>query len=278
MRLERLQGALLVLRMQAIGPRIQPVREVRRIGEAQEVAEAIRPPELIVRIRRIITDDLHVPRAFRQDAVDRLVALQSVVEIFLILDLLINVDEDADDLFGMTALAAHDIARRMKPLVTSVVHLHAVVNVVGRIAAQILDALREGGQRSVHIVGMQARTPRVHRIGEVVLVTEADHAAELIGPDGIGDAEVRIDFHVPKPRVDGIIDRADAELLVLDLLVHLVDERIERVRPRLARICLGEKLILLMPLCNPLNGCRQILPVIRGGCSLFHAKHQNLLQ
>ena len=125
---------------------------------------------------------------------------------------------------------------------------------------------------------MQARTPRFHRIGEVVLVTEADHAAELVGPDGIGDAEVRIDLHVPKPRVDGIIDRADAELLVLDLLVHLVDERIERVRPRLARICLGEKLILLMPLCNPLNGCRQILPVIRGGCSLFHAKHQNLLQ
>ena len=78
--------------------------------------------------------------------------------------------------------------------------------------------------------------------------------------------------------MDGIIDRADAELLVLDLLVHLVDERIERVRPRLARIRLGEKLILLMPLCNPLNGCRQILPVIRGGRSLFHAKHQNLLQ
>ena len=118
----------------------------------------------------------------------------------------------------------------MKPFVTAIVYLHAVVDVIRRIAAQILDAPREGGKCTIHIVGMQARTPSLDRVREIVLVMEADHTTELIRPNGIGYAKVRIDLHIPKPRMDGIIDRADAKLLVLDLLIHLVDERIERVR------------------------------------------------
>ena len=174
----------------------------------------------------------------------------------------------------MAAPVAHDVARGMKPLVAAVAHLHTVIDVIRRIAAQILDAARKRGQRAVHVFRMQARTPGFHRIRKVALIAEADHAAEFIRPDRIGDAEIRIDLHVPKSRMNGRVDRPDAELLIINLLVHLVDERIERIGPRLARISFFKGLILLMPLHDSLNRSRQILSVARSGHRCFRAKHQ----
>ena len=68
------------------------------------MAKTIRPPKFIVRIRGIIPHHPHIPRPFGQDAVDGLVALESIIEVLLILHFIIDVHKDTDDLVRMSAL------------------------------------------------------------------------------------------------------------------------------------------------------------------------------
>ena len=138
-------------------------------------------------------------------------------------------------------------------------HLQSVIHIVPRVSAEIPNAGIEGGKRPLHIVRMQTRAPRLNRIREIRLSAEADHTAKLIRPDRIGDAEIRIDLHVPHPRVDRLVDRAQTETLIFQLLVHAVDQRVHLCGIRLTAVQLRKELVLLVSRNEPLNHPREIL-------------------
>ena len=195
--------------------------------------------------------------------------LKLAVELFLLLRgliqhlrfplFLVDIDKDTDDLLRMSAPVTHNITGGMKPTIAAIVYLQAVVHIVRSAPAEILDAGVKGGKCPLHIVRVQTRAPRLHGIWKIRRPTESDHAAELIRPDCIVDAEVRLDLHVPHTGVDCLIDRAQTEALVLQLLVHAVNQRVQLCRIRLAAAQLRKELVLLMRRDNLLNRPRKIL-------------------
>ena len=146
----------------------------------------------------------------------------------------------------MSALVTYDIAGGMVPAIAAVMNLQTVVRIVLCMPAQIPDAGIEGRKRSLHIVRMQTRAPRLDRVREIRLPTEADHTAELVRPDRVGDAEIRIDLHVPHTGLDRLVDRTQTEALIFELLVHTVDQIVHLSRIRLIAAQLREECILFM--------------------------------
>ena len=142
----------------------------------------------------------------------------------------------------------------MEPTVAAVMHLQAIVSIILRIPAEIFDAGVERRECLLHIIRMKTRTPRLYRIREVRLTAETDHAPELIRPDRIGNAEIRIDLHVPHAGVDRLVNRTQTEALIFQLLIHAVDQLVQLRSVRLAPAQLRKELIFLMS-CNDLMNC-----------------------
>ena len=159
----------------------------------------------------------------------------------------------------MPVLVAYDIAGGMIPTVAAIVNLETVVHIIHRASAEIADTGVKGRKRPLHIIWVQTRAPRLDRVREIRLATETDHTAKLIRPDRVGNTEIRIDLHIPHPGLDRLIDRAQTEPLVFQLLVHAVDQRVQFSGIRLTAMQLREELVLLMRRDNLLNRPRKVL-------------------
>ena len=168
----------------------------------------------------------------------------------------------------MPALVAHDIAGGMIPAVAAVMNLQPVVHIVRGTSTEVLDAGVKGRKCPLHIIRVQTRAPRLDRVREVRLSTETDHTAELIRPYRVVNTEIRIDLHVPHSRLDRLIDRAQTEPLVFQLLVHTVDQRVQLIGIRLTAVQLREELVLFMTCNDSLNRPCKILCASSGSTVL----------
>nr|WP_242495613.1 hypothetical protein [Salinicola tamaricis] len=90
---ERLNGALLVLGVQAARPALQHVRELLHGFESQQAAELQRPPEGIIGIDRVAGDHLHVPQAVIEHLAREFEAGHDLVEFGLAQRLVVDVTQ-----------------------------------------------------------------------------------------------------------------------------------------------------------------------------------------